>query len=377
MPGITRKHIVLGSVALAVLAALVWAFLPKPEPVQTAAVRRGPLRVTVEEEARTEVADRYTVSSPVAAWARRIDLEAGDSVAAGQPLVHLEPPRTPVLDPAGRTGAEARARAAEAAAGQARTEHERVERLAAAGAATRQALEQAASEARRAEAELDAARAALRRVEGSGGLAVEEVLRAPVAGRVLVVPDRSARHVSPGEPLIVVGSTERLEVHADVLSQDAVRIRPGTRVLLEQWGGDTELRAAVTRVEPQGFTSVSSLGVEEQRVRVVAAMESPPESWNGRLGAGYRVLARFVVWEGEDVLQVPSAALFRVGEGWAAFVVEGGRAVRRTVRIGHQAGLETQVLEGLEEGDEVIVHPGNTIGDGRAVRPGLGSSSAP
>ncbi len=369
----TRKHIVLGAAAVVVLAALVWSFLPKPEPVQAAAVRRGPLQVIVEEEARTEVADRYTVSSPVTAWVRRIELEAGDSVVAGQPLAHLEPPRTPVLDPSGRTGAEARVRAAESAATQARAERARIERLAAAGAATRQALEQAAAAADRADAELDAARAALSGTAGASGLAVEQVLRAPVAGRVLSIPSRSARHVNPGEPLVVIGSTAHLEVHADVLSQDAVRIRPGTRVMLEQWGGDTPLQAVVTRVEPQGFTSVSSLGVEEQRVRVVAAIESPPENWNGGLGAGYQVLARFVVWEGEDVLQVPSAALFRVGEEWAAFVVEDGRAARRTVRIGHQAGLDTQVLEGLEEGDQVIVHPGNAVEDGVAVRPGLGS----
>ncbi|HSW29585.1 MAG TPA: efflux RND transporter periplasmic adaptor subunit, partial [Longimicrobiales bacterium] len=372
---ITRKQVVLGAAAVAVLAALVWSFLPEPEPVQTAAVRRGPLQVIVEEEARTEVADRYTVSSPVSAWVRRIELEAGDSVVAGQSLASLEPPRTPVLDPSNRTGAEARVRAAESAATQARAEHARVERLAAAGAATRQALEQAAGAADRADAELDAARAALSGAAGAGGLAVEQVLRAPVAGRVLSIPSRSARHVNPAEPLVVIGSTEHLEVHADVLSQDAVRIRPGTRVMLEQWGGDTPLQAVVTRVEPQGFTSVSSLGVEEQRVRVVAAIESPPESWNGGLGAGYRVLARFVVWEGEDVLQVPSAALFRVGEEWAAFVVEAGRAVRRTVKIGQQAGLDTQVLEGLQEGDQVIVHPGNAVEDGVAVEPGLGAGA--
>jgi len=370
---ITRKHIVLGAIAVLVAAALVWSFLPKPIPVQTASVSRGPLRVIVEEEARTEVTDRFTVSSPVTAWVRRIDLLAGDSVVAGQPLVYLEPPRTPVLDPSGKTGAEARVRAAEAAAIHARTERARIERLAASGAATRQALEQAASEATRAEAELEAARAALRRVSGGDGLAVEEVLRSPVAGRVLSVPGQSARQVNPGEPLIVVGSTQSLEIQADVLSQDAVRIRTGTRVLLEQWGGPEALEAVVTRVEPQGFTSVSSLGVEEQRVRVVATIQSPPERWNGGLGAGYQVLARFILWEGDDVLQIPSAALFRVGEDWATFVVEAGRAVRRTVRIGQQAGLDTQVLEGLQEGDEVIIHPGNTIEEGVPVRPGLGS----
>lgn len=370
---IKRKHIVLGSVALLVLAALVWSFLPKPVPVQTAVVQRAPLQVIVEEEARTDVTDRFTVSAPVSAWVRRIDLVAGDSVAPGQPLAYLEPPRTPVLDPSSRTGAEARVRAADAAAAHASTERARLERLAASGAATRQALEQAVSEATRAEAELDAARAALRRASGGEGLAVEQILRSPVAGRVLSVPTRSARQVGPGEPLIVVGSTRSLEIQADVLSQDAVRIRPGTRVILEQWGGAEALEAVVTRVEPQGFTAVSSLGVEEQRVRVVAAIRSSPERWNGGLGAGYRVLARFVVWEEADVLQVPSAALFRLGDAWAAFVVEGGRAVRRTVRIGRQAGLSTQVLEGLQEGAEVIVHPGNAIEDGAPVRPGLGS----
>jgi HlyD family secretion protein len=341
--------------------------------VQTAVVHRGPLQVIVEEEARTEVTDRYTVSSPVTAWVRRIGLVAGDSVAIGQPLTYLEPPRTPVLDPAGRTGAEARVRAAEVAASHAGTERARLERLAASGAATRQALEQSVSEAERADAELEAARAALRGASGAEDLAVEEVLRSPVAGRVLSVPSRSARQVNPGEPLLVVGNTQTLEVHADVLSQDAVRIRPGTRALLEQWGGEDALEAVVSRVEPQGFTSVSSLGVEEQRVRVVAFIESPPERWNGSLGAGYQVLARFIVWHGEDVLQIPSAALFRVGEAWSTFVVESGRAVRRTVSIGQQAGLDTQVLDGLQEGDEVIVHPGNTIEEGVAVRAGLGS----
>ncbi len=370
-----RKHITLGSVAVLVLAALVWSFLPKPVPVQTAEVRRGPLQVIVEQEARTEVADRYAVSSPVTAWVRRIGFVVGDSVVAGQALAYLEPPRTPVLDPSGRTSAQARVRAAEAAAEHARTERERIERLAESGSATRQALERAVSEAERADAELAAARAALRRASGAGDLTVEEVLRSPVAGRVLSVPNRSARQVNPGEPLVVVGSTQSLEVHADVLSQDAVRIRTGTPVLLDQWGGDEPLEAVVTRVEPQGFTSVSSLGVEEQRVPVVAVIQSPPERWDGSLGAGYRVLARFIVWEGEDVLQVPSGALFRAGEAWAAFVVERGHAERRTVRIGQQAGLATQVLEGLSEGDEVIVHPGNDIDDGVAVSPGLGSGN--
>ena len=372
---LTRKHIVLGGIAALVIAALAYSFVPKPVPVQTAVVRRGPLQVIVEEEASTEVADRYAISSPVTAFVRRIELVAGDSVAAGQPVAYLEPPRTPVLDPSSHSEAAARVRAAEVAAAYAETERARVERLAAAGAATRQALDEAVSAAERAAAELEAARSALRRAEGADRLAVAEVLRSPVAGRVLSVPGQSARQVNPGETLVVVGDTEQLEVHANVLSQDAVRIHAGTRVLLEQWGGDSALEAVVTRVEPEGFTSVSSLGVEEQRVRVVATLQSPPESWSAGLGSGYRVLARFIVWEGEDVLQVPSATLFRSGEEWAAFVVEGNRAVRRTVRIGHQAGLDTEILEGLLEGDVVIVHPGNTIEEGVAVEPDAAAES--
>jgi HlyD family secretion protein len=145
-------------------------------------------------------------------------------------------------------------------------------------------------------------------------------------------------------------------------------MHPGTRVLIDQWGGDGALEAVVRRVEPQGFTKISSLGVEEQRVRVVATLTSPPETWAG-LGSGYRVLARFIMWEADDVTQVPSSALFRMGDGWAAFVVEGGRARRRMVDVGRQGGLTTQVLGGLEEGDSVIVHPGSDVAEGTRVQP--------
>jgi HlyD family secretion protein len=338
-------------------------------PVQTATVARGPLQVVVEEEGRTEVADRFAVTAPVAAFIRRLDLEAGDRIERGDAVASLEPPRTPVLDPGSRAEAAARVEAAEATALRARTERERTERLAAAGAATPQALEQAVSEDRRATAELEAARATLRRSGGGQALPVQEVVRSPVGGRVLSVHRRSAGQVNPGDTLVVIGNVDHLEVRTDVLSQDAVRIRPGTRVLLEHWGGGVPLEAVVRRVEPQGFTSISSLGVEEQRVTVVAAIESPPELWAASLGSGYRVLSRFVVWEDASVLRVPSSALFRVGEEWAVFVVEGGRAVRRRVVIGQEAGLFTEVVQGLEEGNVVVVHPGNHVEDGARVSP--------
>lgn len=171
-----------------------------------------------------------------------------------------------------------------------------------------------------------------------------------------------------GETLLEVGDTEQLEVAAEVLSQDAVRIRPGTRVLLEQWGGDTPLEAVVRQVDPEGTTRVSALGVEERRVRVLADLASRPTAYAG-LGPGYRVLARFVVWEDEDALRVPTAALFPHDDGWAVFAVEGRRASLRPVTIGQEAGLATEVASGLEEGDVVIVHPGNDVGDGVRVRP--------
>jgi HlyD family secretion protein len=366
---LTRKRIILGIVAVLVLVALVYAFMPSPVPVQTATVARGPLQVIVEEEGRTEVADRFAVTAPVAAYIRRLDLEAGDQIARGDAVASLEPPRTPVLDPGSRAEAAARVQAAEATALRARTERERTERLAAAGAATPQALEQAVSEDRRATAELEAARATLRRTGGGQPLPVQEVLRSPVGGRVLSVHRRSAGQVNPGDTLVVIGNVDHLEVRTDVLSQDAVRIRPGTRVLLEHWGGGVPLEAVVRRVEPQGFTSISSLGVEEQRVTVVAVIESPPELWAASLGSGYRVLSRFVVWEDASVLRVPSSALFRVGEEWAVFVVEGGRAIRRRVVVGQEAGLFTEVVQGLEEGDVVVVHPGNHVEDGARVSP--------
>lgn len=397
MPRLTRKRIIMIVIGLLVLIAVIYGFLPSPVMVETAEVERGPLQVIVEEEGETQVVDRYVVSSPVAAYARRIDLEVGDVVQQGQPLVRLEPPRSPILDPRSRAEAEARVaaaragvaqaeeqvRSAEAVARRAADERARAERLAEDESITPQALERAVTEAAQAEAnvaaaraaatsaqaELTAAQAALQQVApGNANLGVQSLLRAPAAGRVLAVHRTSEGHVNAGEPLVEVGDTERLEVHVDVLSQDAVRIASGTRVEIDQWGGGQVLEGMVHRVEPQGFTQVSSLGVEERRVTVVAGLTSPVGQWES-LGSNYRVLARFVVWEGEDVLQVPTSALFRTDDGWGVFVVEGDVARRRDVTVGRQAGLRAQVLSGLEEGDLVIVHPANDIEDGISVRP--------
>lgn len=377
----TRKRVILAAGGLLVLAAVIYGFLPTPIPVQTARVGRGPLQVIVEEEGQTRLEDRYVISSPVPAFVRRIELEPGDRVDVGQPVAILEPPRATALDSRVRAQAAARVDAAAAAveeatvvAERAAADRGRMERVYAAGGTTEQALEQAIAQAARANANLDAARAdlaaaraALRDDGAAETTSPEDVLHSPVAGRVLRVHRQSAGHVNPGEPLIDIGNTQGLQVWVDVLSQDAVRIRPETRVLIDQWGGDVQLEAVVARVEPEAFTRVSALGVEEQRVPVVASFVEPSAAL-ANLGSGYRVLARFIVWEADDVTKVPASALFRTEEGWAVFVVENGRAVHRTVQVGQQAGLVAQVVAGVQPGEVVVIHPPNEIEDGVRVR---------
>ncbi|SHE55598.1 HlyD family secretion protein [Fodinibius roseus] len=374
----TRKQIILIIAGILIVAVVAYGFFPGAVTVETATVQPDSLQVTVEEEGRTQVKEHYRLSSPVTAYLRRIDLEEGVTVEAGDPVVQLEPPRSTMLDPRSQAEARARVEAAEASleeaetrAEQAARERDRVARLAGGGSATQRQLENARTEATRATAALNAARAELAAAraalhstdDGSGSQPESYVLRAPVTGSVLTIHRKSEGPVNAGEPLIEIGNIDSLEVRVDLLSEDAVRIAPGMRVVLAQWGGETPLEASVTRVEHQGEVEVSALGVEEQRVEVIAELESPPEKWN-RLGSGYRVLARFIVWEGENVLQVPTSALFRTGEGWGVFAVQDGEAVRRTVKVGRQTGLSAQVLEGLSEGDEVIVHPGSEIEDG-------------
>lgn len=363
----TRKRLIIGGIGAVVLMLLIFAFIPDEVPVETAEVTRAPMRVIVEEEGRTEVANRFAVTAPVSGYLRRVQLEVGDAVQRGAAIARIEAPRTPLIDPSTRAEAAARLRAAQATAQAAIAERDRIQRLVTGGSATRQALEQANTEVTRTAAEVAAAQAALRAIE-PGTAQAAHTIEAPASGRILAVKRVSEGAVNPGDTIVVIGNANTLEIRAEVLSQDAVRMQPGTRVIVTDWGGGTDLEAAVRRIEPQAFTRVSSLGVEEQRVVVIATLTSRPELWPN-LGAGYRVVAHFVLWEEPDVLQVPSAALFRAGDGWAAFVVNEGRAQRREVTIGRQAGLATQVLSGLEAGQEVIVHPSNEIADGVRVAP--------
>ena len=395
MTGPTRRQILLIIAALLTAALVVYSFLPAPVPVRTARAEYAPLRETVEEEGETRVDQQYVISSPVAAFIRRIELDAGDPVRRGQPLGQLEAPRASILDVRARDEASARVAAAEASLEQAREQArsaqasaeladadlKRIQALFESGAVARRDLDQARADASQADANLEAARARVETAraelaatratlksaaKGDAGQPVQQVLLSPVTGWVLAVHRRSEGFVNPGEPILEVGDIRRRQVWTDVLSQDAVRIRTGTRVSIDGWGGDVPLEAVVSRVEPLGVTEVSALGVEEQRVQIVADFVSPPEMWSG-LGTGYRVLSRFVIWEAERVLQIPTGALFRTQDGWSVFTVEQGRAHRKPVTVGRRAGLAAQVLSGLSEGEVVIVHPDTAVEEGVRV----------
>ena len=385
-----RRRIVLGLIATLVAWGLFQGFRPQPIQVDLGTAIRAPLRVSVEQEGRTRLVDRYVVTAPVNGYARRIQLNVGDAIERGAPLVTLEPQRADVLDRRRRAEAEARVAAAEdsvssaeervaaAASNASRLEKEleRIRALRLAGHVSAELEDKAASEAERNAAELrsakfavatarhdyEAARTALEfAATGSGAGAV--AVRAPVAGRVLKIPRKSEGAVAVGQPLIEIGDPRALEVEVDVLSADAVRIQPGTRVVFQRWGGEGALEGVVRIVEPVGFTKVSALGVEEQRVWVIVAFTSPPEKWQ-RLGDGYRVEANFILWESADVLRIPASALFREGNGWAIFAVEQGKAVKRRVEIGQRNGLSAQLVSGINAGEQVVVHPDDRVRDG-------------
>jgi HlyD family secretion protein len=367
-------------------------------PVDLAEVKRGPLTVTVEEEGKTRVRERYLVSAPVAGYVRRIGIKAGDTVTAGQVIAVIEPARSVALDPRTRAQAQAQvsaaeaalaaaqenARAARSAAQLAQQERARAESLKQSNFVSEQALDGARTAETRARAaeqasqhavrvarfDLETARAAVSSTDRlqTGRVADQLRVRAPVDAHVLKLIHESEGAVAAGQPLLEIGDPASLEVEVEVLSNHAVKIAPGSRVILDRWGGDQPVEGTVRVVEPSGYTKISALGVEEQRVRVIVDFTSPREAW-ARLGDGYRVEARFVLWEGQDVLQLPTSALFRQGEGWAAFVIDGRHARLTPVELGQRAGLATQVMSGLSAGDRVVAHPDETVRDGTRVKP--------
>lgn len=394
-PVILRRGLTLLAVSM-LIGALVLGFRPTPRLVDTEVVGRGHLAVTVEAEGRTRVIDRYQISAPIAGVVRRLTLDVGDGVAAGDVVAVLDALAAPALDKRSRQQAQARVaaaeaelaatreavKAAEAADAYASSELARLDRLGRQGMVSRTELDKARSDARRAAAELASARFRVStaqhelesarmqltfagELDGVGAGVVE--LRAPVAGRVLRRELESAHVAQPGDPILEIGDSARLEVEVDVLSADAVRIAPEMRVWLERWGEPEPLEGRVERIEPTAFTKISALGVEEQRVWVIVAIISPHARW-ARLGDAYRVNARFVLWEADDVLKVPTSSLFRQGDAWSVFVLADGRARQRSVRVGQRGALYSQVLEGVVPGDRVIVHPDREILDGVRAR---------
>jgi len=388
-----RRRIVIFLIAVLVAWGLFLGFRPQSIKVDLGSAVRAPLRVTIEQEGRTRVVDRFVVTAPVNGYARRIRLDVGDVVQRGATLFELEPLRAEVLDVRRRAEAVARIAAAETSvsateqranaaasnANLAQKELQRVRALRLTGHVSAAAEDRAVNEAESSAAELrsaqfavatarhelEAARTALK-YAASGSATGSVAIRAPVAGRVLKIPRKSEGTVAAGQTLIEIGDPGALEVEVDVLSADAVRIHPGTRVVFERWGGEGALEGKVRVVEPAGFTKISALGVEEQRVWVIIAFTSPSAQWQ-RLGDGYRVEASFILWEANDILQIPASALFREGNGWAAFVVEKGKAVKRRLEIGQRNGLTAQVTSGINGGEKVIVHPDDRVREGVKV----------
>ena len=385
-------------IGAAVLVLLIVAGLwPKPLPVEVATVTRGDVVVTVNEEGMTRIKNRYVVSSPVAGQLQRIEWKAGAMVKAGETvLATLETGGADLLDVRGLAQAEARVRAAEssleragaqlasarAGATLATNDLTRFRGLAARGAISQQDLESAVmreatatQEVRASEFgeqvarfELEQARALLLRGQPGGNVdQAPIIITSPVSGRVLRVFQESSRLIPAGFGLLEVGDPTDLELRIEVLSRDGVAIQPGARVMVDQWGGATPLEARVRLVEPSAFTKISALGVEEQRVYVVADFVSPVEE-RPTLGDSYRIEARIVVWEGKNILHVPAGALFQRGQQWQTFVLNHGKTTVRPVNVGHTNGLETEVLDGLREGERVVVYPGDKVGEGSRVR---------
>jgi HlyD family secretion protein len=371
--------------ALGLVALVVLGLRPQPAPVETARAVVGPLRATVSEEGKTRIKQRYVVSAPVSGLLRRIPFKPGAVIEAGRTVAAvIEPMPSSPLDARNRALAEARRNAATEMLEKSRTTHElakselrRIEQMYAAKTLSPQDLESAQMRETAAAREVAATEGTLRQVEaelaefspasGTPQPAPVEVL-ATASGRVLTVFQESSRTVAQGTPLLEIGEPADLEVVVEMLSRDGAALAPGAPMELEQWGGPVPLQARVRLVEPAAFTKISALGVEEQRVNVVADIITPLEQRQS-LGDNFRVEARVIVWASNQVLKVPSSGLFRRGGDWAAYVVRDGRAHLVGVKVGRSSGVETQVLDGLKEGDEVVLYPGDRVQDGQRVQP--------
>jgi len=393
--GVRAIRILWGLIALAVVASLGWMLMPRPLAVETATVTFGRFVANVAEDGKTRVRERYVVAAPLAGRMTRIALKVGDQIKAGDVIASIMPAPAPLLDPRARREAEERLSSTEAEfkrtqaevdkaraeVGKAKMDLDRTRMLAVRGIASAETLERDQLASQVADRELRAAefrnlaagheveqiRALIARYgQSDGGPTESWSVTAPVSGVVLALRQESETVVQPGTPLIDIGDPRDLEVVVDVLSSDAVEIRPGAEVEIYDWGGPGTLSGRVRRVEPTAFTKLSALGVEEQRVNVVIDIVSPPNQWL-KLGDGYRVEARIAVFSQNDATIVPTGALFRHGESWSVFVVADGRVQRRAVTLLRRGTRNAAVATGLKPGETVIVYPGDKVAPGIAV----------
>jgi HlyD family secretion protein len=389
----SRRVRTIGLIVLAVGAFLVWALQPTPVPADFAKVTRGDLMVTIDDEGETRVHDIYIVSAPVAGRVERIELEVGDPVTAGETVLALFQPQDPaLLDTRSQSEAVAGVRLAEAerarAAAQlefAQSDLRRQQQLVKEGTISQAAFDRARLQVKTAEAELataaanvakrktdlETSRAALskagRTMSSPDDITIEYIrVRAPVDGKLLRRMQQSESILSAGTPLLEIGDPRSLEIVTDLLSADAVKVKVGNEVLIEDWGGGHALKGVVKRIEPFGFTKVSALGIEEQRVNVIIDFVSPAEEW-ASLGHGYRVQTRIVIERKDGVVKVPVSALFRTGADWTVFVVENDIARLRTVKIGSRNTLDAEIVEGVKDGEIVLVHPSDQVREGTQV----------
>ena len=388
------RRLVPATALFVLIGFLVWAFIPRPVEVDLAEIAPRTLEIAVEEEGEARIRDVFTVSATIAGKLQRISLHAGDSVIEGETVVaSIGPAASVLLDSRSRAVAEASAAATQAAMDLARaqlaqaeatyefmtSEASRAIALYEKGAVSQRAYDNAIRERKTAQAavssavanlavrekELESALAVLRpdKPDEAGNCCVK--ILAPVSGRVLRVLTESEQVVQPGTPILEIGDPGNVEIIVELLSRDAVRVQEGAAATITGWGG-TPIAAVVERVEPSAVTKVSALGIDEQRVKVILALTGAADEWS-QLGHGFRVIARIALWREDEVLTIPVGALFRDGADWATYVFRDGRAQLQTISLGERNESLAQVLDGLQLGDLVILHPSDLVADGVSV----------
>lgn len=388
------RTVIVSLIGIAAFGVLLWvSFRPDPVPVDLHTVISGPMQVTIDVDGQTRVRELYEIAAPIVGVARRSPVAVGDPVIGGETVVAFVDPVAPgLLDIRSRlqaSEAEAALHVAETDLRRAVEEQthasaqfDRARTLVERGVSSITQLEDASQRlavadatVEAASARIDMARGALDRVRAAliepdmtetDDSACCVPLLAPADGVVLAVDVISARPVTAGTRLATIGDPRNLEIVADLLSSDAVRLAPGARAIVERWGGDTPLAAQLRRIEPKARTDISALGIEEQRVDAVFDLTSAPAEHTD-LGDGFSVFLRIVEWEAEDALQVPLSATFRDGDGWAVFTVSGDVARQRAVSLGRSAARTVQVLGGLAAGEIVVTHPSDDLADGVRV----------